>query len=250
MLALTEGLAEQAAVENVISITFLSIGQGAGKTKLDKILTVQKATKFLQNLLDRSGQAFVLKKKGIVDRFPFYPQKQEFKDSLERFRQLLNRLDVKCEFRGHTKSRVYDIFSLNSYNGEWELSCTQQKTAPTKHCSWPSCLNQDWVDKLDMEEKIDNTSSNKLSTITDKVVLMTNEIGLALIKMRSKIQSKYRIWCNGYHFHNDKCEGNSPHGLTFRKTLITVRKSSGLKSTTRIYPWSYWCAANIWKTTI
>ena len=76
VLVLLGVLAEEAASEKVMSTFFLSIGQAARKTFLDKIPAIQYTSIPLPEQLERYGQTFVFKQNRILDRSRFFSRKQ------------------------------------------------------------------------------------------------------------------------------------------------------------------------------
>ena len=129
--SLMGGLSEEAVSLKDISILFLSIGQAARKTLLDKFPTTQTVTITLPVLLHQREQTFVVKRNRTLQRFRFFSRKQDNKESLQQFWNALNGFAAKCKLEGRTNSLVYDIFNLSMHNeAVQERLCTEPKDSP------------------------------------------------------------------------------------------------------------------------
>ena len=113
--SLMGGLSEETASKIVISILFVSVGQAARKTLLDKFPTTQITTITLPALLHQCEQTFVVKRNRTLGRYRFFSRKQENRESLQHFWNALNGLAAKRQFEEQTNSLVCKTFILSMH---------------------------------------------------------------------------------------------------------------------------------------
>ena len=136
--ALMGNLAEIRATRKMISLLFISIRSTDRKTLLDKFSKINILLIDLKTFVQNCAEYFQTRRNRTLDQHILLSRKQKPNETLHQFRNILNGLAARCEFRNQTDGLVHDIVCIG-YDKQAGVRKTPYRIKRNAHPSISIC---------------------------------------------------------------------------------------------------------------